>query len=137
MHNARRNFFRNIKAFQSRDRPKAFDPLSLFPGKSEAEAATELAKFFNRISAEFQPLEPPDIPRTHDRDMPILEPYQVEGRIHAFKKPKSMVRGDIFPALFHRYATLLAIPLTNIYNCLLYTSPSPRDRQKSRMPSSA
>ena len=25
----------------------------------------------------------------------------------------------------------------NIRNCLLYTSPSPRDRQKSRMPSSA
>ena len=24
-----------------------------------------------------------------------------------------------------------------IVNCLLYTSPSPRDRQKSRMPSSA
>ena len=26
---------------------------------------------------------------------------------------------------------------TQIRNCLLYTSPSPRDRQKSRMPSSA
>ena len=25
----------------------------------------------------------------------------------------------------------------NLMNCLLYTSPSPRDRQKSRMPSSA
>ena len=25
----------------------------------------------------------------------------------------------------------------NCYDCLLYTSPSPRDRQKSRMPSSA
>ena len=25
----------------------------------------------------------------------------------------------------------------NYYGCLLYTSPSPRDRQKSRMPSSA
>ena len=24
-----------------------------------------------------------------------------------------------------------------VFNCLLYTSPSPRDRQKSRMPSSA
>ena len=24
-----------------------------------------------------------------------------------------------------------------VYDCLLYTSPSPRDRQKSRMPSSA
>ena len=28
-------------------------------------------------------------------------------------------------------------PLTPLSNCLLYTSPSPRDRQKSRMPSSA
>ena len=27
--------------------------------------------------------------------------------------------------------------LYDLYNCLLYTSPSPRDRQKSRMPSSA
>ena len=27
--------------------------------------------------------------------------------------------------------------LSRAYTCLLYTSPSPRDRQKSRMPSSA
>ena len=27
--------------------------------------------------------------------------------------------------------------LERIHSCLLYTSPSPRDRQKSRMPSSA
>ena len=27
--------------------------------------------------------------------------------------------------------------LDMVYSCLLYTSPSPRDRQKSRMPSSA
>ena len=27
--------------------------------------------------------------------------------------------------------------LAHLYSCLLYTSPSPRDRQKSRMPSSA
>ena len=34
----------------------------------------------------------------------------------------------------------LAVPgalIVNLYGCLLYTSPSPRDRQKSRMPSSA
>ena len=29
------------------------------------------------------------------------------------------------------------IEVTKKYVCLLYTSPSPRDRQKSRMPSSA
>ena len=27
--------------------------------------------------------------------------------------------------------------ISNVDSCLLYTSPSPRDRQKSRMPSSA
>ena len=27
--------------------------------------------------------------------------------------------------------------LAELFTCLLYTSPSPRDRQKSRMPSSA
>ena len=34
---------------------------------------------------------------------------------------------------------LVSIATKNIedYTCLLYTSPSPRDRQKSRMPSSA
>ena len=33
----------------------------------------------------------------------------------------------------------LGFAVTNLlyYTCLLYTSPSPRDRQKSRMPSSA
>ena len=29
------------------------------------------------------------------------------------------------------------IDIANIYGCLLYTSPSPRDRTRSRMPSSA
>ena len=36
--------------------------------------------------------------------------------------------------LAYRLVRLAAI---RIENCLLYTSPSPRDRQKSRMPSSA
>ena len=32
---------------------------------------------------------------------------------------------------------LVAITGISVWTCLLYTSPSPRDRQKSRMPSSA
>ena len=31
----------------------------------------------------------------------------------------------------------LAIDFSKAYNCLLYTSPSPRDQRGSRMPSSA
>ena len=33
--------------------------------------------------------------------------------------------------------TILMVDIGFYNNCLLYTSPSPRDRQKSRMPSSA
>ena len=47
------------------------------------------------------------------------------------------------PFIFTVWATLAgngrieALEETLNYACLLYTSPSPRDRQKSRMPSSA
>ena len=34
-------------------------------------------------------------------------------------------------------ADIRHVPIGPNINCLLYTSPSPRDRQKSRMPSSA
>ena len=37
----------------------------------------------------------------------------------------------------HKFAGHVIILDTNIWNCLLYTSPSPRDQRGSRMPSSA
>ena len=39
----------------------------------------------------------------------------------------NITHSEAYPAFLSRYAE----------RCLLYTSPSPRDRQKSRMPSSA
>ena len=46
--------------------------------------------------------------------------------------PGEILRDDFLqPMKISVYTLALAI------NCLLYTSPSPRDRQKSRMPSSA
>ena len=50
--------------------------------------------------------------------------------------PRQKVRG-----LASRGGTIIGTSRTNPFDgpngCLLYTSPSPRDRQKSRMPSSA
>ena len=46
----------------------------------------------------------------------------------------------ILQLLGFNYREAIGAPLTKVvssYVCLLYTSPSPRDRQKSRMPSSA
>ena len=43
-----------------------------------------------------------------------------------------------FPTLFDLIDESATFEVDGVsYNCLLYTSPSPRDRQKSRMPSSA
>ena len=68
----------------------------------------------------------------------LAEPYTTQGLISMnrgyfdeaekqFKKAISI--NPNYSTAYHWYGLLL--------NCLLYTSPSPRDRQKSRMPSSA
>ena len=44
---------------------------------------------------------------------------------------------DHIPALLDQLVAALFQGRTESVICLLYTSPSPRDRQKSRMPSSA
>ena len=121
-----RNFFKNVRNYQSCERQQPFDVRSFFPDKSEAEVAEELALHFNAISLEFDPLEPHQIPVTRGRSLPILEPYQVAGRIRAFKKPKSMVKGDIFPDLFSKFSDFLAVPLCSIYNCIAQTRIWPR-----------
>ena len=65
--------------------------------------------------------EKPDIVHIRSR-MPAWINY------FAFKK---LTKKPILVSTFH------GLYSTPLYSCLLYTSPSPRDRQKSRMPSSA
>ena len=49
----------------------------------------------------------------------------------------ALYRRDFFGKQGISLMLILPIALPGIITCLLYTSPSPRDRQKSRMPSSA
>ena len=56
--------------------------------------------------------------------------------IVAVKKNKSVTSNQILH-LFNEKVAKYKIPKEVVFVCLLYTSPSPRDRQKSRMPSSA
>ena len=80
---------------------------------------------FNTISREFRPLEPGEVPSTFSQPLPILLRHEVAARIKHFRKPKSMVRGDIFPKLMTLFADFLAIPLTSIYNEIVRTSVWP------------
>ena len=112
-------FFKNVKAFSGVDKPADFNIKDLRPGKTEQEIANEAASFFKRISDEFLPLEPDQIPATYHRDLPLLSPAQVQKMLTDAKKTSSMVQGDIFPCLINRCSALLAWPLSAIYNQII------------------
>ena len=69
-------------------------------------------------------------PTDKDQQRPLLTDAQIQANIDSIK------------TVFERFLTFGdgptdAVMVNNAECCLLYTSPSPRDRQKSRMPSSA
>ena len=84
-----RSFFKNVKAYGTKDRPKQFDVKSLCPGKSESEVSELLAEYFNAVSSEFDPLSDGDVPMGRLGSLPGLELHQVASRIRRFRKPVS------------------------------------------------
>ena len=89
------------------------------------------------------------------KSISVHEPrqYQVEGVFDALRhnrrlliSPTASGKSLMIYSLARYYAEhgkniLVVVPTTSLveqmYNCLLYTSPSPRDKRQSRMPSSA
>lgn len=112
-------FFKNVKAYSAHEKPKDFDVKDLCPGMSDSEAADAVARYFKRISSEFQPLEPRDITATYQRDLLLLSPVQVESMILKSKKTSLRVPGDVFPKILNRCAAALSVPLSYIYNNIL------------------
>ena len=119
--NASANFYRNVKAFSTAEKPKQFDVRNLCPGKSDAQVADEIAQYFNSISREFSPLEPGQIPFTYDRQLDFLTEEQVELMLRKAKKPKSTVKGDLPPRLVNLVAQHLKKPVASIYNEIIRT----------------
>ena len=116
---AGRAFFKNVKAFNCKERPPQFDVRTLFdPGLSDAEVADRLADHFNGISLEFDGLDPTAIPTTYSAPVQVLTASDVATRLRKMRKPKSMVKHDIFPSLVGPAANYLAVPLTDIYNTI-------------------
>ena len=123
---ASRTFFKNVKAYNCKERPAQFDVRSLFPaGMTDDVIAEQLADHFNGISSEFDGLDPASVPNTYSSPVQILTVEQVANRLRRFRKPKSMVKHDIFPALVAPAADYLAAPLCHIYNSISSTSTWP------------
>ena len=118
---ANRNFFKHVKNFSKFERPEQFDVRQMpqVEGKSEEETAELLADFFNKVSREFDPLQPADIPCSKPLGGRTLAKHEVAARWKKMRKPKSMVPGDIYPQLVTTFSDFFAIPLTNIYNEIL------------------
>ena len=66
----------------------------------------------------------------------IVEPTSISETIEILTNIKDRYE-DHHNVKYTDSAIEACVKLTDRYVCLLYTSPSPRDRQKSRMPSSA
>ena len=122
---ASRQFFRNVKDFKTHERSKAFDIKDILPGLSDQAAAERAAEYFNKISQEFSPLKPSDVPTTYDKYVPLLSVENVELRLKRQKKPNSMVMGDIFPKLVNDCAKFMSVPLSDVYNEIIKTNVWP------------
>lgn len=106
------NAIRNLKTLK---KPRTWQVQDLCPGATDKEISEKLAEYFNGISTEFEPLEEKDC-LWYNKTPEYLMPHEVSTRLHSFKKPKSLVNGDINPTLVTDNADLLAIPLNKIYN---------------------
>ena len=122
---ANKQFYKNVSAFKSAERPKQFDVRELLPQRSDLQRADEIAGFFNAISREFEPLAASDVPSTYNRPLPLLSCAEVENMLLKAKKPNSMVVGDLFPALVSPCAGSLSLPLTNIFNAIIRSQEWP------------
>ena len=112
-----RHFFKAVQALTENDPcgPKTWSINDMFPGENDEAIAEKVAGFFNKISQEYEPLERQDLqPGISGHLCPQI--HEIASRLHYFRKPKSRVRGDIFPELAKKYSDILAIPLHYIFS---------------------
>ena len=107
-------YYKIIGRLKDKERPPVFDISSLRPNNMSKETGEELADFFTTISNSFEPLTYDEVPvKTNEERISVTED-QVKKRLMACKKPKSMVRGDLFPSHIVKYIDVLVLSLIHI-----------------------
>ena len=86
---ASRAFFKNAKAYQTREKPTKFDVRDLYPGTTDTDIAGTLVDHFNAIRSEFEGLRPDQVPVCDPGFLPFLSTQEVGTRLAKFRKLKS------------------------------------------------
>ena len=123
---ASKNFFKHVKAYSCKEKPKSFEITVLFPGESDGQVAEKLADHFTSIGSGQTGLAGKQIPTSYSKPRPRLDPLAVMNKLKKMRKAKSTVKGDIFPCLISRASGALAFPLTDIYNAISRGGDWPR-----------
>ena len=123
---ANKDFFKHVKTYASKEKPKGFDIADLFPEDSEQQIAEKLAEHFTKVGGPSSPLTEADIPTSYSNPKPDLDPSTVMNKIKTMRKAKSTVKGDIFPCLLNRAAGAISFPLTDIFNAITHGDNWPK-----------
>ena len=129
-----------------KDNPVMLEALEGAIGISEADLETGIRTLFTNMGTvkinlwDFINLGNPDESTTDESTEGFLPTDPMTVNMEAKETPESIVTRDSIEQFYENMVTnyfRMGENGTVVYVCLLYTSPSPRDRQKSRMPSSA
>ena len=101
---------RNVKGCE---RPKIWSVHDLGPGKTAIALAEELADHYSKITKEFIPLDRKKIPKSYDREIPVVSAADVGVRMGKMKKPTSYVTIDVPGLIVNRMTSEWALYVTN------------------------
>ena len=119
-------YYKVVNCLKDGEAPKSFNIRSLQPDMSAFELANDVAEYFNAITNKYVPLEEKNANQPDEgSDTPQVMHHEVASRLKGFKKPKSMISGDIFPDLITKFSDIIAIPMTDLINCALMTKKWP------------
>ena len=90
---AARNFFKNVRAINSKEKPKQFDVRNMFPDCPDEEVAEKVTDQFGSINSKFPGLDEGYNPSQFTGTIPVLTREEVEKRLMEIRKPKSRVQG--------------------------------------------
>ena len=117
-------YYKVVNCLKDGEAPKPFEIRNLQPEMTDFEIANDVARFFNLITADYIPL--PKRSANPSTDVPSFACFEVAQRLKSFKKPKSMIAGDIFPDLITKYSDIIAIPMSDVVNCSLSSHSWPK-----------